>query len=158
MSESRRGGTERKSRNAKPWVLAALALVAVAVAARIAVSLPSGGDHDRHAEPVPGGHALARYPVPALGTLHNVKAKAEQVEVSSCDALDEGGQQATGRVTNDARKAKRYQITVYFLDGKTPINYAQTQVSVPPGGHVPWVVEKVFATDLDLTCKVVAVG
>lgn len=138
-------------------IWAALAVALVAVVAIVALLLRSGDD-EVAAPTGPGGHQLDRYPVPASKDLERSKAKRKQTTITACEALEPGGVRAMGTVENTGETDQDYAITVYFMRGDEPVNFADTRVSVPAGETVPWVAEKVFGTDDELTCRIAAVG
>ncbi len=152
-------GTRVKAESSKKKVVALAVALVVLVVAVVAITLAvRGGDDDASTASGPGGTQLDQYPVPDVDKLDKVGSKAKQTEITSCSALDEGGWQAMGTVENTGDKPRDYEITVFFMNDEKAVNFAATKVTAPADTKVPWVVEKVFGTDYDLTCKLVAVS
>lgn len=104
--------------------------------------------------------APASVPLPSVSSLKGSSEKAEAVTVTDCSALTGGaGWVAAGTAKNGTKKEAVFTITVFFLQGDQPVNFAQSRVTIPAHQTRPWAAPARFnAGTATLTCKVVAVN
>lgn len=141
-------------------IAACLAASAIALAASTACTSSKPGKSTVPMVPS-AAVSLSQYPLPPAADLVSDPALVKTVTISKCTALAGGGHRAMGIAKNVGTKSVRLKITVYFKrvssSASAPVNWAETEVSVPPGRSVPWVTEKAFRASPNLTCVVKAV-